>query len=114
MGKLRRMKNQTHYRQGDVFIERIARIPDTAKKQKPGQPIILALGEATGHHHAIEIDDPDSADWWKKESGEQFVTLRAPARIIHQEHQTIELEAGTYCVRRQREYSPKAIRNVQD
>ena len=53
-----------HYRQGDVLIERIAEIPTTAEKQNKSARIILAHGEVTGHHHAMEITDP--ADWWKQ------------------------------------------------
>ncbi|MDE2101282.1 MAG: hypothetical protein KGL39_28810 [Patescibacteria group bacterium] len=98
------------YRQGDVLIEAVATIPADAVKQKPGQRIILALGEATGHHHSLEAD---AADWWKA-GEEQFLELSAPAEVTHQEHGAIALPAGRYRVTRQREYSPEAIRNVAD
>jgi|SRR5690348_6294733 len=107
------MKTQKpkHYRQGDVLIERIEKLPDNLKKQS-GR-IILAHGEATGHHHAIE--DRDAADWWKTadQSG-QFVEVKEKVQVTHQEHAPIELPPGTYRVTRQREYSPEAIRNVAD
>ena len=113
-----------HYRQGDVLIERIAEIPTTAKKQGKSKSIILAHGEVTGHHHALETLDP--ADWWKegeipatnekptKLAGELFVTLSAGGAVTHQEHSEIKLPPGKYRITRQREYSPKAIRNVAD
>jgi hypothetical protein len=133
---------KTHYRQGDVLIERIANIPTTAAKQKRSKRIILAHGEVTGHHHALEISDP--ADWWKEGeiassnnkprtlAGELFidipdVPLLADGRlkevknssgrgaiVTHPEHRPIVLTPGNYRVTRQREYSPEAIRNVKD
>jgi hypothetical protein len=104
-------KHPTIYRQGDVLIERIASIPKTATKQKAENGrIILAHGEATGHHHSLDID---SADWWKSGT-DQFLNVTNPAKVVHQEHGAIELPRGKYRVLRQREYSPEAIRNVAD
>ena len=103
------------YRQGDVLIEAVAVVPKSAKKQKRSARIVLALGEATGHHHTVEASDP--ADWWKNGEGlteETFFKLHRSAIVTHQEHATIELPAGTYRVSRQREYSPEAIRRVMD
>lgn len=117
-------KQSTHYRQGDVLIERIATIPTNAAAQKRSRRIILANGEVTGHHHCLEIEDP--ADWWKRGdistadnkpatlAGELYVNLPAGGVVTHQEHAKINLPAGTYRVTRQREYTPEAIRNVAD
>lgn len=99
------------YRQGDVLIERIDKIPKSAKKQKPDVRIILAHGEVTGHHHSI---DSDAADWWKEDSGDQFIAVKEESSVVHQEHAPIAIPPGNYRVRRQREYSPEAIRNVAD
>lgn len=112
-----------HYRQGDVLIERIQTIPATAKLQLRSRKVILAHGEVTGHHHALETKDP--SDWWKGEiaptlekpstlAGELFVSLTKGGTVTHQEHAPIELPAGNYRVSRQREYSPEEIRNVAD
>lgn len=118
------MKTTHHYRQGDVLIERIAEIPATADKQPQAARIILAHGEVTGHHHALETADP--ADWWKageisttnekptQLAGELFVALPAGGVVTHQEHAEIKLPAGHYRITRQREYAPEAIRNVED
>ena len=117
-------KNSKHYRQGDVLIERIAAIPPTTSKQKRSRRIILAHGEVTGHHHALETSNP--ADWWKEGeiastnqkprtlAGELFISLPHGGVVTHQEHGKIKLPAGTFRVTRQREYSPEAIRNVAD
>lgn len=96
-----------------MLIEQIATIPAEAVKQPSGEKIILALGEATGHHHALETKESDPADWWKL-NDEQFVSVSAAARVTHQEHATIELPAGNYRVTRQREYFPQEIRSVAD
>lgn len=117
-------KTQTHYRQGDVLIERIATIPPTAQPQKKSKRIILAHGSATGHNHTLELRS--AVDWWKQGeipstnqkpsqlAGELFVTLPTGGIVTHQEHSKIELPAGSYRIMRQREYSPEAIRNVAD
>ena len=100
------------FRQGDVLIEQIAKLPKGLFKQK-GQNgrAILALREVTGHHHSVHID---SADWWKNDTGEQFLSVTDLAEVTHQEHDTITLPKGDYRIRRQREYTPEAIRNVAD
>ena len=102
-----------HYRQGDLLIERIEALPAGAEKCKPVKGrIVLALGEATGHDHSIQAD---KADWWKADRGsDQFVQVRRATQLVHQEHSAIDLAPGTYRVRRQREYSPGAIRQVAD
>ena len=101
-----------HYRQGDVLIERVDVVPQAAVKQqvKRGR-IVLAVGEATGHDHSIAAD---RADWWLLPGGDQFVRVRQKTSLVHQEHGPIVLNLGIYRVRRQREYSPQAIRNVAD
>lgn len=112
------------FRQGDVLIERIPQIPKSAKKQKRARRVILAHGEATGHHHALITADP--ADWWKdgeiatsneKPSvlvGEVFVAVPNGGVVTHDEHYKNELPPDNYRVIRQREYHPVALRNVAD
>jgi hypothetical protein len=78
--------------------------------------VILAYGEVTGHAHAIVDDDvalymprPDST---KKER--LLHVAKGPVMLRHEEHGPIPLKPGLYIVRRQREYTPEAIRNVAD
>lgn len=105
------MKKQKLFRQGDVLIERVDKIPANTEKQVGiGGRVILAYGEATGHHHSL---DADKADWWKR-GEEQFVDVKEATEVIHQEHAPIKLTPGRYRILRQREYSPEAIRNVAD
>lgn len=99
-------------RQGDVLIEEIKALPAGLTKQKAvGGRVVVALGEATGHHHSLAAN---AADWWKDGAGEQFLDVKAATGLEHQEHGTIALPAGFKRVVRQREYSPEAIRPVMD
>lgn len=118
-----RTTNSKLYRQGDILIERIADIPGIAIEQEISRRIILAHGEMTGHHHALETELP--VEWHKSSgslaakksqtlAGEVYVSLPSGGTVVHPEHSTIKLPAGHYRVVRQREYSPEALRNVED
>jgi hypothetical protein len=51
------MKTSQQYRQGDVLIERIAKMPtSTTPVARDAGRVILAYGEVTGHAHAIVED----------------------------------------------------------
>ena len=108
------MKNKPKmYRQGDVLIERVARINrDKPMKREDGK-VVLAHGEVTGHAHAIA--DEAVEQFQADAPGVTHLEIReAVAMLKHEEHGTIELPRGKYIVRRQREYSPEEIRNVAD
>lgn len=104
----------TMYRQGDVLLVAIGRLPSGLEPitREEGR-IVLAHGEATGHAHAI---DHEAAEFFTaRESGRRF--LRLPVEgiaLLHEEHAPVPLPAGLYEVRRQREYTPERIRNVAD
>lgn len=110
-------------RQGDVLIIPITE--ENADKLKVGKRVrrekgrvVLAHGEVTGHAHAI---DERKVDMFEIDG--QTGTL-APDRLLvveadgvvlrHEEHAKLALPAGKYIVRKQREYSPAALRNVAD
>ncbi len=54
---------------------------------------MIALGEATGHHHSATAD---SASLWELDGG--LMVLDAPdgTDVTHQEHNTISLPPGQY------------------
>jgi hypothetical protein len=98
-------------RQGDVLISKCNKIPDgmTPVQPKAGR-LILAEGEATGHHHSV---DCMAAQLFAK--GNQMVMIVGePTTIQHQEHGAIEIAPGQYWVTRQREYTPAEIVRVRD
>jgi hypothetical protein len=101
------------YRQGDVFIK-AATIPVDAKPVKAvNRRYVLAEGEVTGHAHAlaatkgVEMYERDGTLYLR-------ITANKGAELKHEEHAPILLPIGDYVVRKQREYTPEAIRYVVD
>lgn len=105
------------YRQGDILLIPINEVPRNAKAvNRENGKLILAHGEITGHHHAFDIDVENVELVTKEQADELYLLVHGTesAPLTHQEHGTITVAPGVYEVRRQREYSPEAIRNVQD
>lgn len=97
------------YRQGDVLVVQIEKLPRSAKKQPR---CVLALGEITGHAHQIK----EEAFLWVDSDGTKFVEVYGKeAELVHEEHGPITLSGpAIYRVIQQREYTPEEIRNVAD
>lgn len=101
------------YRQGDVLLKQVRSIPADATKTEIKDRVVLAFGEVTGHAHAIE--ELESVEVFVKADGTMYLKVsKDGADLRHEEHGTITLPAGNYERVLQREYSPEAIRNVQD
>ena len=110
---------KTMYRQGDVLIERVDALPASAVEIPQHGRIVLALGEVTGHAHAIALDDGAVKARLFDAGTERFLQVLAASILYHEEHAAIALEPGVYRVSKfgtgtQREYTPEAIRNVAD
>lgn len=109
----RSKKSKTQFRQGDVLIERITtEVPAEAIPSKPdgrGRHV-LADGEVTGHAHAVNALNAAMYLF----GAVKYLEILSDTEVKHEEHAPIGLERGLYRVTRQREYSPEAIRNVQD
>lgn len=97
-------------RQGDVFLVPVDSIPEGAKPVKPEHGrLILAHGEATGHHHSFAVGGGVTV---LEKDGELFVDGRGS--LEHQEHTAHEV-VGPYKVIRQREYDQiEGFRQVMD
>lgn len=119
------MKHQ-QIRQGDLLLIAIACTLAVKSTEKSNRHPLLD-GEATGHVHAIECeteikrleyDEKELHDWLESigisAAGICGLEVKAPARLTHQEHSVLDIPAGAYIAIRQREYTPEAIRNVQD
>jgi hypothetical protein len=65
---------------------------------------VLAEGEITGHHHRIE--DARTASLFVHRGELLLNVVALEAKLVHEEHGTIELTRGAYRVWRQREYDP--------
>lgn len=108
------MTKQQLWRQGDVLIERVTALPaGLVPVPRENGRVILAHGEVTGHAHAV-LGDVEFLAADLAEMEERFLVVESEAQVVHEEHDTIPLPAGTYRVQRQREYAPEAIRNVAD
>ena len=100
-------------RQGDVLLMRVDKVPEHGKEiPKVNGRVILAYGEVTGHDHSIE--SPQLCTMHEISEALRMLTVGEDTALVHQEHGRIPLAKGTYIVKRQREYSPEAIRNVAD
>ncbi len=84
------------------------KIPQTARKTKD---MLLALGEATGHHHKV---NGQSLIFQEKET--KYIHVEEPSIITHQEHKTVPLQVGDYIQIQEREFDPftHMIRRVRD
>ena len=126
------------YQQGDVLMLRIndntemmetftgfkgKSITHSRKNPSESSVATLALGEATGHHHSIDVMDDENKDvevirhfnnWgWNNRNRqglgnvpEYFQVNGSEATIKHQEHEAITLPEGIYRVRIVKEYDP--------
>ncbi|WP_320783768.1 hypothetical protein [Streptomyces sp. CRN 30] len=107
------------YRQGDVLIVPLA--ADAVPEQAGGAPteprdtrgrLVLALGEVTGHAHAVV--GPGRLIRESNGAGPMLLHVPEGARVVHEEHAAISLPKGWYRVVRQREYVPGSVRIVAD
>lgn len=98
-------------RQGDVLLIPVSEVPRGATiipNEIEGR-VVLAYGEATGHHHSLRAATAKLFDHDRK----RYLLAEPQALLEHQEHGHIALN-GAYLVVRQVEYTPEAIRNVAD
>jgi hypothetical protein len=96
------------YRQGDVLL---IPVPETVRKstltyvrRRRGEGVILAAGEATGHHHRVR----ERGVREYRRGNERFLsTGKAGGTITHEEHDPIPLPAHSlFKIVQQREYEP--------
>lgn len=93
------------YRQGDVFVKKVDRLPNGNQQniERDKGRIVLAYGEVTGHAHAIK----DKNACLLKIDNKVFLTvIDNPVDLSHEEHSTITLPVGNYEVIRQKQYTP--------
>ncbi|WP_371523004.1 hypothetical protein [Kitasatospora sp. NBC_01300] len=107
------------YRQGDVLIVPVEecavppRVAALAVQPRDGRGrMVLALGEVTGHAHAVV--GPGELRREAGPFGAGWLHLPEGGRVVHEEHAAIPLPKSWYRVVRQREYTPGAVRVVAD
>jgi hypothetical protein len=103
-------------RQGDVALVSVRAIPKDASEQPiNGKKLILALGEATGHHHRFEfLDQTQNIRLYATAGGARYLDVSAPSDLLHEEHSTARVPAGKWMLPQQVEYTPAELRRVED
>lgn len=102
------------YRQGDVLLVPVSDPPKarsmTYKKRKRGEGVILAAGEATGHHHRVR--EAGVREYLR--GSERFLfTGKRGGTVTHEEHDPIALPPNTaFRIVQQREYEPVIVDNT--
>lgn len=100
------------YRHGDLLI-----VPGKAKTSPASQftsvkSAILERGETTGHAHVLESKTPFETH---KLGGNVIgFDLKSPAKLKHEEHETITIPEGEYYIIRQKEFTDNDERTVRD
>lgn len=111
------MSKQFMFRQGDVMIVSCDAIPaDLTPVERDNGRIVLAYGEVTGHAHAILDSEAMLLQGADLETRFLNVLAEGGVKLVHEEHSTVDIPAGTYRVIRQREYdlASGAVRQVAD
>jgi hypothetical protein len=107
-------KNQI-LRQGDVLIMPCAQIPATATPVAAERGrLILARGEATGHHHSVALHPRIAMFRDDASGGTLYIKNEIPAPLTHQEHSALTIMPGTHEVRIQRTVQTGVARRVTD
>jgi hypothetical protein len=114
---MRKSTMTTMIRQGDVLVMRATMGKITkAHVEEPRAAdgsVVLAHGEVTGHRH--RLTDPGVCLLRAEGVSDRMMTASAVSTLRHEEHDAIEIGAGTYVVRIQREYDEMAhSRQVED
>jgi hypothetical protein len=101
-------------RQGDVLLVPVDAVPERGLREPEfSRSHVLAEGEATGHAHRLRSKRPAALRRGWGRDRREFVTVPdgADALLVHEEHDPIEVAAGVWELRRQREYEPSRIRS---
>ena len=94
------MSDRMILRQGDVMLVSVASLPAGATRTtKPGERVVLAWGERTGHCHEV-LADSEAVDAFLSElAGVRYLTAPATStRVVHEEHGTIPIPEGIFQV----------------
>lgn len=103
--------------QGDLLLRRVEDAPTGTPREPEAGRHVLAHSE-TGHHHWIKAIP--GAEVWDHPTDPlvAYLRLSEATDLIHARpwdtHETLHVPAGTWEVRRQREYTPDGWRRVED
>ena len=102
-------------RQGDVLVVPVKSIPkDLSIVEPENGRLILARGEATGHHHSLALSNRVTMFRDDASGGQLYVQADAPVLLEHQEHTALTITPGLYKVIIQRTVQSGLARRVAD
>ncbi len=109
------MTKPTIIRQGDVLLLPCKQIPTGLPEAVPENGrLILARGEATGHHHSLALSNRVTMFRDDASGGTLYLQADAPVSLEHQEHRALTVAPGRYEVRIQRTVQSGLARRVAD
>ena len=110
--------------QGDFIILRIKELPDNLVKVDPVEGKIVVAHSETGHDHVMVLERSDTVRAYKDKDTsevdlyEMFFEVDEPTRIEHlrsfDTHESLQVPAGKFMIKRQREYVPEGFRRAAD
>jgi hypothetical protein len=105
-----RKPRHKQYRQGDILIEEVDELPGDAKPQTRVHRLVVAQGEATGHHHVL-LPRSAEMDWWQNPAGDIYVRSAEAGQLVHEEHGVIAIlpDAAFVVCRRQVEFTANLV-----
>lgn len=115
-------------RQGDVLLIKAGGPVPKGSTVAPydGKRIVLAHGEVTGHAHAIHLRPEQIvkdaiakaqayARLWTAPGGDRYLEVVGESvALTHEEHTPHTIPPGIYRLPTQVEYTPSALRRVED
>ena len=99
--------SQKVYRQGDLCFIPVSDIP---KQAKSAQTRVIRTGENGGIH---ALEEKSTAVMYEM-GGVRYILSEDGVGIVHGEHARVDLPAGKYEVRVQRELGQEGVRDVID
>ena len=105
--------NKNQIQHGDVLLKRIPKLPrGCLEVPRKADLLIVAEGEATGHHHVIV----DTGARLLELKGELYLEVTEPVVITHDEHKPLDIPTGIYQIGRVKEhdYFQDMERQVRD
>lgn len=110
--------------QGDLIILRIKKLPDNLVKVDPVEGKIVVAHSESGHDHVMVLERPDVVRAYKDKDTsevdlyEMFFEIDEPTRIEHlrsfDTHKSLQVPAGKFMIKRQREHVPEGFRRAAD
>lgn len=88
-------------RQGDILLEKVNAMPETDRyaRRTEVENGVIAEGEVTGHAHVLK------GGTLYTQLGRMYAVAEVGGgTVVHEEHDTLELEEGVWLVHRQTEY----------